>query len=209
MRSTPSLLHGDTPLDEVAADLRRRDWALLAIDPAHGLLLGAAAEARRHEQTRHLRPASTGRDDGRRPAAHRGDHTLWLDDPACGLAAANLLLALDTLRSGLNQRLLLGLASVEAQFAHYPVGAGYARHVDGFRHDDARVLSLVVYLNRDWPADAGGALRLHLPAGQQDIAPVQGTLAIFLSAGVEHEVMASTRPRFSVAAWFRQRPRPV
>ena len=209
MRSTPSLLHGDTPLDEVAADLRRRDWTTLAIDPAHALLLGAAAEARGHLHSLRLKPASTGRENGLRLAGFRGDDTLWLDDPACGPAAADLLLALDGLRAGLNQRLTLGLASVEAHFAHYPVGAGYARHVDGFRRDDARVLSLVLYLNRDWPADGGGALRLYLPAGQQDIAPVQGTLAIFLSAGVEHEVMLATQPRFSVAAWFRQRPRPA
>ncbi len=209
MRSTPSLLHGDTPLDEVAADLRRRDWTTVAIDPAHALLLGAADEARTHLQALRLRPASTGRDRGVRLAGLRGDDTLWLDDPACGPAAGALLLALDGLRSGLNERLTLGLASVEAHFAHYPVGAGYARHVDGFQRDDARVLSLVLYLNRDWPADGGGALRLHLPEGPHDIAPRQGTLALFLSAGVEHEVMPAAQPRFSVAAWFRQRPRPA
>ena len=209
MLSTPSLLHGDTPLDEVAADLRRRDWTTLAIDPGHALLLGAASEARGHLDGLRLRAASTGRNDGLRLAGLRGDDSLWLDDPACGPAATALLLALDALRSGLNQRLTLGLASVEAHFAHYPVGAGYARHLDGFQRDDARVLSLVLYLNRDWPAAGGGALRLHLPAGPHDIAPNQGTLAIFLSAGVEHEVMPATQARFSVAAWFRQRPRPV
>lgn len=209
MRSTPSLLHGDTPLDEVAADLRRRDWTVLAVDPAHPLLLGAACEARDHLLTQRLRPASTGRDDGLRLAGLRGDDTLWLDDPACGPAAADLLQAFDQLRVGLNQRLTLGLASVEAHFAHYPVGAGYARHLDRFRRDDARVLSLVLYLNRDWPSDGGGALRLHLPAGRHDIAPAQGTLAIFLSASVEHEVLPATQARFSVAAWFQQRPRPV
>lgn len=209
MRSIPSLVHGDTPLDEVAADLRLRDWTTLAIDPGHALLAAAATEARAHQHTLRLRPASTGREAGVRPAGHRGDDTLWLDSPACGAAAGDLLLALDGLREGLNRRLTLGLASVEAHYAHYPVGAGYARHVDGFRHDDARVLSLVLYLNRDWPADAGGALRLHLPDGHRDIAPQQGTLAIFLSVGVEHEVLPATQPRFSVAAWFRQRPRPA
>lgn len=209
MRSTPSLVHGDTPLDEVAADLRLRDWTTLAIDPGHPLLLAAASEARSHQQLLRLRPASTGRDAGARVGGLRGDDTLWLDSPACGAAAGDLLLALDGLREGLNRRLTLGLASVEAHFAHYPVGAGYARHVDGFRKDDARVLSIVIYLNLDWPADAGGALRLHLPEGVHDIAPRQGTLAIFLSAGVEHEVMPAMLPRFSVAAWFRQRPRPA
>lgn len=209
MRSIPSLLHGDTPLDEVAADLRLRDWTTLDIDPGHALLVAAATEARAHQAIVRLRPASTGRDAGIRLAGMRGDDTLWLDAPACGGAARDLLAALDGLREGLNRRLTLGLASVEAHFAHYPVGAGYARHVDGFRSDDARVLSLVLYLNRDWPADAGGALRLHLRDGPRDIAPVQGRVVIFLSAYVEHEVMPATLPRYSVAAWFRQRPRPA
>lgn len=209
MRSTPSLVHGDTPLDGVAADLRRRDWTVLAIAPDHPLLVGAAAEARLHQQRQQLQPASTGRNAGRRLAGARGDDTLWLDHPACGQAAADLLQALDALRVGLNRRLTLGLASIEAHFAHYPAGAGYARHRDAFQSDDARVLSLVIYLNPAWPATAGGALRLHLPAGHHDIAPEQGVLAIFLSATVEHEVLPATQPRFSVAAWFRQRPRPV
>ena len=209
MLPPPSLLHGDTPLDEVAADLRRRDWTTLAIDPGHGLLLAAASEAQGHLLAMRLLPASTGRSEGLRLAGFRGDDSLWLDDPACGPAAAALLVAFECMRVGLNQRLTLGLASVEAHFAHYPIGAGYARHVDGFQRDDARVLSLVLYLNRDWPSDGGGALRLHLPDGRHDIAPDQGTLAIFLSAGVEHEVMPATRARFSVAAWFRQRARPA
>jgi SM-20-related protein len=34
-----------------------------------------------------------------------------------------------------------------------------------------------------------------------------GTVAIFLSADVDHEVLPATQPRYSVAAWFRQRPR--
>jgi SM-20-related protein len=209
MRSTPSLLSGDTPLDAVAADLRLRDWTTLAIDPGHALLLAAASEARVHQQALRLRPASTGRDAGTRVGGLRGDDTLWLDNPACGQAAGDLLMALDGIRDGLNRRLTLGLASVEAHFAHYPTGTGYARHIDGFRKDDARVLSLVLYLNRDWPTGAGGALRLHLPEGRRDIAPTQGTLAIFLSADIEHEVLPATLPRYSIAAWFRQRPRPA
>lgn len=207
MPQTLSLIPGDDALDALAGVLRDRDWATLAIDPAAEGLHAAAAEAQDHAAAGRLHPAATGRADGRQFAGLRGDTTLWLDDPACGPAAQALLAALDELRTGLNRRLLLGLDEVEAHFAHYPPGAGYARHRDRFRSDDARVLSLVLYLNPDWPDGAGGQLRLHLPEGPVDIAPRLGTVAIFLSAEVDHEVLPATQPRFSVAAWFRQRPR--
>jgi SM-20-related protein len=201
------LIPGDDALDALAAVLREQDWTTLALDPGDTRLLAAAAEARGHAAAGRLVHAATGRADGRRFAGLRGDATLWLDDPACGPAARDLLAALDSLRGALNRRLLLGLDEVEAHFAHYPPGAGYARHRDRFRSDDARVLSLVVYLNADWPDEAGGQLRLHLPEGAVDIAPRLGTVAIFLSAEVDHEVLPATQPRHSVAAWFRQRPR--
>ncbi len=193
-------------LDLLAARLRDHDWAVLELSAADRLLHAAHVEAIDHADAGRLSAAATGRADGRRFAGLRGDSTLWLDDRACGPAARELLAALDVLRGELNRRLLLGLDAVEAHFAHYPPGAGYARHRDRFRSDDARVLSLVVYLNPDWPADAGGALRLHLPEGPHDIAPRLGTVAVFLSDAVEHEVLPALRPRFSVAAWFRQRP---
>ncbi len=192
-------------LEALADTLRQADWALAEAGPAHPLLLAAADEARAHAGAGRLRAAATGRADGRQFAGLRGDSTLWLDDPACGEAARALLAALDGLRGELNRRLLLGLEEVEAHFAHYPPGAAYARHRDRFASSDARVLSLVLYLNEDWPGEAGGALRLHLPDGPRDVAPRLGTIAVFLSGEVEHEVLPATRPRFSVAAWFRRR----
>jgi SM-20-related protein len=88
----------------------------------------------------------------------------------------------------------------------YPIGAGYARHRDRFRDDDARVLSLACYLNPHWDAEDGGALRLHLDAGPVEILPQAGTGVCFLSE-LEHEVLPARRERHSIAAWFRQQPR--
>ena len=119
------------------------------------------------------------------------------------LAAARAYLGeLDALRVRLDRRLFLGVREVEAHFARYPAGAGYARHRDRFRDDDARVLSLVSYLNPDWGDADGGGLRLYLPDGPVDIAPRTGSVC-FLSA-LEHEVLPATRPRLSIAAWFRR-----
>jgi SM-20-related protein len=115
---------------------------------------------------------------------------------------------MDSLRQALNRELLLGLEELEAHFALYPPGAGYARHRDRFRDDDARVLSTVFYLNPDWREADGGALRLHLPAcapvAHRDFFPVAGTLVVFLSADFEHEVLPASRDRLSIAGWMRR-----
>lgn len=191
------------------ASLTDVGWAVVHDAIAPGLCVRLHAEALAHQRAGRLQASATGRTDGRHATGLRGDATLWLDDPGCGEAAGALVLALEVMKVALNRRLTLGLDEVEAHFAHYPPGAGYARHLDRFRNDDSRVLSLVLYLNADWPESAGGELRLHLPTGARDVAPRMGTLVLFLSADVEHEVMPATLPRYSVAAWFRQRPRPA
>ena len=187
----------------LAETLRAQDWGVLPAALPSDAVAALRAEAAAHAAAGRLRPAATGRADDRAFAGLRGDATLWLDDPGCGPAARALLATLDALREPLNRALLLGLHEVEAHFAHYPPGAGYARHRDRFRSSDARVLSLVLYLNDEWPGDAGGALRLHLPEGAVDVAPLGGTAVAFLSDAVEHEVLPATRDRYSVAAWFR------
>ena len=135
----------------------------------------------------------------------RGDATLWLDDPRAGPAAAAFLAALDALRIELNRRLFLGADEVEAHYAVYPPGARYARHRDRFKDDDARVISLVAYLNPDWRDDDGGTLRLALDDGEVALVPRTGSV-VFLSE-LEHEVLPATRERRSIVAWMRRRPR--
>ena len=152
-----------------------------------------------------MAPAATGRGAGRElQPARRGDLTLWLDDPRCGAVAGTFLAQLDALRLALNERLFLNLAEVEAHYARYAPGTGYARHRDRFRDDEARVLSLVAYLNDGWNEPDGGALRLHLDDGATDIAPIGGTAVCFRSE-LEHEVLPTDRERLSIAAWFRRR----
>ena len=169
------------------------------------LLNELLGELTRHEKSGLFNTASTGRLDGKTLSSLRGDSTLWLDDSRCGVTSKIFLEALDVLRKDLNQSLLLGLESVEAHYAVYPPGAAYARHRDRFRDDDARVLSLVCYLNANWPESAGGQLRLHLADGYHDIAPNMGISVIFLSEEIEHEVLPAMQTRYSIAAWFRQR----
>jgi SM-20-related protein len=154
-----------------------------------------------------LVPAAVGRAAGKRhDPGVRGDSTAWLvsdRDPA----ESAVLAALDALRVALNRALFLGLADVEAHFACYPAGARYRRHRDRFRDDDARVVSVVLYLNDDWAATDGGMLRLFDPLDTErhtDVLPLGGRAVVFLSADIEHEVQAATRVRRSIAAWMRR-----
>jgi|TARA_B110000503_G_scaffold44488_1_gene72648 SM-20-related protein len=113
------------------------------------------------------------------------------------------------LQDYLNRRLFLGLSSFESHFSYYGKDGFYAKHKDSFRGKSNRVLSIVVYTNKDWLAADGGELLIY---GNQPeeitvrVAPVFGTVAIFLSQEVYHEVLDSKKSRFSIAGWFRSDP---
>jgi SM-20-related protein len=98
---------------------------------------------------------------------------------------------------------------LEAHLAVYPPGSGYGIHVDRFSDDDARVVSVVLYLNDAWRPEDGGCLRLHLgdagSATSRDIAPRAGTLAVFLADRFPHEVLPARRERYSLTGWFLRR----
>lgn len=186
--------------------LRERGWCAVPQFLPDDAIIALATDCRARDDAGELAAAATGRGAGRTPSSSlRGDRTSWFDEAMLTAAQATYWHSLQALRKALNRQLLLGLETLEAHYALYPPGTGYARHRDRFRDDDARVLSSVLYLNRAWHPGDGGALRLHLPDGAHDIAPIGGTLVLFLSADIEHEVLPATRERLSVAGWFRRR----
>lgn len=194
----------DAP-DTTADALHTRGWQFMPGFLSHAAVDALAAECRALDAAAALTAATTGRGGDRAASTLRGDRTRWFDDAALSPAQQVYWDAMQTVREGLNRRLLLGMETLEAHYALYPAGAGYARHRDRFRDSDARVLSSVVYLNGDWQADDGGALRLHLPDGPIDVPPAGGTLVLFLSEEIEHEVLPARRERLSIAGWFRRR----
>jgi SM-20-related protein len=201
MRVLPEV---DADAEAIAVALSAHGACRIAGFPAPELAQALREDARRLQRDDALARAAVGRAGTRALRDDiRGDATLWLDDPRCGDAARDYLQRLDALRVRLNQRLFLGLAEVEAHYAAYPPGAGYARHRDRFRDSDARVVSLVTYLNPAWRPGDGGELRLHFENGSVDIAPRDGSVC-FLSE-LEHEVLPAIRERFSIAAWMRRR----
>jgi SM-20-related protein len=164
-------------------------------------------EALRRDAAGLLAAAGTGRGATRTVRADiRGDRIGWLDETNPAPAEREFLDALEALRIAVNRDLMLGLWRYEGHYALYPAGARYERHVDRFRDDDARVLSLVLYLNAGWRAADGGALRIARAAeASRDVLPCGGTLVAFLAAEFEHEVLAASRPRIAVTGWYRTR----
>ncbi|MBB61213.1 2OG-Fe(II) oxygenase [Stutzerimonas balearica] len=187
-------------------DLAERGWSVQrAFLPSHETLR-LAEECRRREAEGAMVPAAVGRGEGQ--LVHegiRGDHILWLE-PGQSAASDLYLQLMDGLRQQLNRELYLGLEEFECHFAVYPPGAFYKTHLDRFRDDDSRCVTAVFYLNPDWQPKHGGALRLYLgEAASQDVAPLAGTLAVFMSGDFPHEVLPTAVDRLSVTGWFRRR----
>jgi SM-20-related protein len=193
----------------IAADLATRGWSccddFLTVDCVAALRAEAFALRQRGE----FRAAAVGAGAGRtvRPEI-RGDEISWLEPPFAH-SLARLSEDLEQLRLALNGELTLGLFDLEFHFARYGPGRGYARHLDQLAGHEARVLSWVLYLNDEWRAEEGGALRLYMSQRARapflEFPPRGGRLMMFLSERFEHEVLPATRERLSIAGWFRRR----
>lgn len=198
------------PFSSIIDDLAERGWSLqrsfLSSDVTHEL----ADECRRREAEGALAPAGVGRGEAQAVREGiRGDQIQWLEAGQSAVCDDYLQL-MDELRQALNRELFLGLEEFECHFAFYPPGAFYQTHLDRFRDDDSRCVTAVLYLNPDWQAEHGGALRMHFADGaQSDIPPLAGNLVVFLSGEFPHEVLETQVDRLSLTGWFRRCPADV
>jgi SM-20-related protein len=113
---------------------------------------------------------------------------------------------MEELRFGLNAALFLGLFDYESHYAIYGKGDGYAKHSDVLQGNKDRILTTVLYLNKDWQASDGGELVVFEATGNTVIAtvnPTFGTTNIFLSESFPPEVLTSHTTRRTIAGWFR------
>lgn len=132
----------------------------------------------------------------------RGDYIEWLDKKTARAELALYVRRMEKLMQYLNETLFLSLKDIEIHKTVYPVGSFYKRHLDQFKKDDHRKLSVICYLNSEWKEEEGGQLRLFLPEGPKDILPVAGRLVCFRSDVLEHEVLPATRERLSLTGWL-------
>jgi SM-20-related protein len=154
-----------------------------------------------------LRPARIGRGANERRAPDvRGDFISWLEEPERD-AEQRLVDVLEEFRLAMNRSLMAGLVDFEGHFASYPAGAAYSRHSDRPAGSDVRAVSTVLYLNENWSAEDGGALRIYSEDGESiDVLPAGGRFVAFLADRFEHEVLPARRERLSFAGWYRRRP---
>ncbi len=145
--------------------------------------------------------------DAARHERIRGDTTLWLDDAPKNDAETDAVRAVNALRVSINEALFIGAAEAELHYAHYPVGAFYKKHTDRFGDDDARLVSLIFYLNDDWLEENGGELVIYDNAqtALHRVTPRAGTMVAFLSERFPHEVLPATIARLSLTGWLRRR----
>ena len=192
-------------LHSFAAGLAEHDWMLWEGFLRSGEVAELRREAKVLKAQGHFRPAGLGH-MGDRDERIRGDEILWLE-PELAPAAASLLHGeLEALRLAINEATYLGVHDFEGHYATYLPGAAYEKHLDRFREDNLRVISLVLYLNEGWSEEDGGHLQLYPPGGATvRVAPHGGTLLCFLSEALPHEVEPARRTRFSLTGWFRRR----
>ncbi|AKS41385.1 2OG-Fe(II) oxygenase [Wenzhouxiangella marina] len=204
--TVPLPLVGEAELLEQAADaLGRNGWwhGTQMLDSAQVAALIEELDALREADRLHR--AGIGRElDFQIDSDIRRDRIVWLNRQRPVQSA--FLDQMERLRLALNRRLFLGLFEFEGHFAHYPPGGFYKRHLDSFRGAANRLVSVVVYLNRDWQAGDSGELVLFSEDESETLAVIEpraGSMALFLSEEIPHEVRPAHKDRSSIAGWFR------
>lgn len=176
------------------------------LSPAEVAALADRLRARR--EAGQFRPAGIGNQQVTVEKTIRGDEILWLDEATATPEEQVFLQRIGQFVQYVNQTCYLGLRDYEFHYALYPTGTVYKRHMDRFRSDSRRKLSVICYLNVDWQETDGGQLALYLPnadgSERQVMAlPLGGRLVCFDSGQLEHEVFPSTRERLSLTGWLK------
>jgi SM-20-related protein len=150
----------------------------------------------------------------------RRDKILWLDPDTDKLAEAEQFFCnqIADFIQYLNQFCYLGLKSYELHYARYEKGDFYQRHLDQFKQNGSRKLSIICYLNENWLPTEGGELRIDTSAEKMkilnektenstdnftDILPLAGRLVIFWADKIWHQVLPANRTRYSLTGWLK------
>lgn len=191
-------------ITQLIEDITAQDWGIIPdFLPAH-LTHVLAQDLLRRQGAGEFKPAGVGKAQIRTDI--RGDATLWWQDADLIDAQKTYYQNINTLREALNEAFFISLQTFECHYASYPIGAFYQRHLDSFRQNNSRFISCILYLNTDWQASEGGALRVYNADNEThtDIFPTFGTLVCMRSETMWHEVLPVHRTRYSITGWLRR-----
>lgn len=135
----------------------------------------------------------------------RSDSIYWIDHFPSQLQELSDFLA--EFQRQINSQLFLSLKRYELHLSCYHSGSFYKTHIDRSQHNQNRILTFILYLNRGWTESDGGQLVIYSPQNEQDtilkITPEFGTLVIFRSELYPHEVLTAHKERKALTGWFR------
>src|SRR5699024_3629312 len=117
----------------------------------------------------------------------------WLNEATAAPCEQHFFAVIDDLIAYLNRTCFTGIRQRNFHYAVYPKGHFYKRHLDVFKDDSRRKLSVVCYLNDPkWMAENGGELVLYPQVDGEEKAitvhPLPGRFLIFDSQQLPHEV---------------------
>ncbi len=135
----------------------------------------------------------------------RGDFIYWLDEDR-DLALKTFFELKDELIQSLKRFCYLSLSGSEFHIAKYPAGSYYHRHLDQFNERTNRQITVLIYLNKHWKPGNGGELVIYKEDQEILVEPVAKRLLLFKSDVIEHEVLTTQVPRYSLTGWLLHQP---
>ncbi|MFY0683143.1 MAG: 2OG-Fe(II) oxygenase [Balneola sp.] len=135
----------------------------------------------------------------------RGDLIYWLDQER-DILLAPLFSLIEELREKLGMYCFISLSGSEFHLAKYPTGSKYEKHIDQFNTQSNRQITVLIYLNKDWKNGDGGELKISNEEGGFLVEPIAKRMLLFKSDVVEHEVLLTSVPRYSLSGWLLRQP---
>lgn len=135
----------------------------------------------------------------------RGDVIYWLERER-DQELESFFCLMDELIFALRRYCFLSLSGSEFHIAKYPAGTHYERHIDQFNERSNRQITVLIYLNQNWKERDGGELKMYLENETKLVKPIAKRLLLFRSATIEHEVLKTHTPRYSLTGWLLHQP---
>jgi len=158
------------------------------------------------EESDKLKKAGIGsQDDFQVKAEIRGDFIYWLDEDR-DTQLSLFFGMIDELKGKLKRFCYLSLSGSEFHIAKYPAGSFYHRHLDQFHERTNRQITVLIYLNKNWQKGDGGELVIYKNGEEIKVDPVAKRLLLFKSDVIEHEVLKTNIPRYSLTGWLLHQP---